>query len=75
MGYENRESMAKELDRMKGILEEALESGARGMSSGLVYVPSAYGKEKELTELCKVVAKHDGIYTTHMRNEASDCMY
>jgi len=74
MGYENREPTKAELDNMKSMLEEALQAGAGGLSSGLVYVPSAYGKEPELTELCKVVEKYGGIYTTHMRNEANDCI-
>ena len=74
MGYENREPTSAELSNMKAMLEEAMQAGAGGMSSGLVYVPSAYGQEAELTELCKVVAKHDGIYTTHMRNEAEQCI-
>ncbi len=69
MGYANREPTRAEMDNMKAMLEEALQAGAGGLSSGLVYVPSAYGKEDELAELCKVVAKHNGIYTTHMRNE------
>ncbi len=74
MGYENRPPTKAELDNMKAMLEEALQSGAGGMSSGLVYVPSAYGTTEELAELCKVVAKYDGIYTTHMRNEAQYCL-
>ena len=74
MGYENREPTAAELASMKSMLEEAMQAGAGGMSSGLVYVPSAYGKEPELTELCKVVEKYGGIYTTHMRNEAMGCI-
>ena len=73
MGYENRKPTKAELDNMKAMLEEALQSGAGGMSSGLVYVPSAYGEIDELAELCKVVAKYNGIYTTHMRNEAQYC--
>ena len=74
MGYENRKPTKAELDNMKAMLEEALQSGAGGMSSGLVYVPSAYGEIEELAELCKVVARYDGIYTTHMRNEAQYCL-
>ncbi len=72
MGYADREPTKDELEKMKSLLREAMEHGAAGMSSGLVYVPSAYAKEEELVELCKVVAEYDGLYTTHMRNEAGD---
>lgn len=71
MGYADREPTKEELEKMKDLLREAMEHGAAGMSSGLVYVPSAYAKEEELVELCKVVAEYDGLYTTHMRNEAA----
>ena len=74
MGYENRKPTKAELDNMKSMLEEALQAGAGGMSSGLVYVPSAYGEIDELAELCKIVKKYNGIYTTHMRNEAQYCL-
>lgn len=69
MGYENREANRKELDSMKGMLGEAMEEGARGLSTGLTYVPSGLASTKELIELCKVIAPHGGIYNTHMRNE------
>ena len=72
MGYADRKPTKDELEKMKELLREAMEHGAAGMSSGLVYVPSAYADEEELVELCKVVAEYGGLYTTHMRNEAGD---
>ena len=70
LGMENRPATSKELDRMKGLLAECMESGAPGMSTGLVYAPSCFAPEEELVELLRVVAKYGGMYTTHIRGEA-----
>lgn len=69
IGSENREATPEELEMMKSLLREAMENGAAGLSSGLVYPPGIFTKAHELTELCKVVAEYDGIYTSHMRDE------
>ncbi len=69
MGYDMRKPTEKELYSMKYMLASALEEGALGFSTGLIYPPSSYAQPEEIIELAKVVAKHDGIYTTHMRNE------
>ena len=74
MGYDDREPTAGELEHMKAMLREAMEHGCAGMSSGLIYPPSAYATEDEMVELCKIVAEFDGIYATHMRNEASQIL-
>jgi N-acyl-D-amino-acid deacylase len=71
MGMENRPSTSKELDAMKGILREAMESGAAGFSTGLIYTPSCYAEEKEIIELAKVIEPFNGIYASHMRDEAN----
>ena len=71
MGYELRKPTAQELETMKAMVREAMEHGALGMSSGLIYAPSCYADEEELVELCKVVAEYGGTYATHMRNEAN----
>ncbi len=70
MGFDDRKPTAKELEHMKALLAEAMENGALGMSSGLIYIPGAYSGIEEMAELCRVVARYDGIYATHMRNEA-----
>ena len=69
MGLEDRPATAKELDAMKALVENAMQQGAPGYSTGLVYSPSQYAPTEELVELAKVVAKYDGIYTSHMRGE------
>ena len=56
-----------QLNQMKDILARGLEQGALGLSSGLDYVPSRAATTDELVELCKVVAKYDGTYSTHIR--------
>lgn len=71
MGSENREPTAEELEMMKDLLREAMENGAAGLSSGLVYPPGIFTKSNELTELCKVVAQYGGVYTSHMRDEGA----
>lgn len=70
MGMENRPATHKELETMKSLLREAMESGAAGLSTGLIYTPGCYAEEKEVLELAKVIAPFNGIYASHMRNEA-----
>ena len=70
MGMENRPSTPKELDMMKGLLKEAMQSGAAGFSTGLIYTPGCYATPDEVLELAKVIAPFDGIYASHIRNEA-----
>ena len=71
MGFEDRVPTPGELNHMKAMLREAMEQGALGMSSGLLYSPSGYADEDELVGLCKVVAEYDGVYASHIRNEAA----
>ena len=72
MGFANRTATQKELDTMKGLLREAMESGCRGMTTGLTYPPSGFADEHEITELLKVIEPFDGIYCSHIRNEADN---
>ncbi len=69
MGNADRAPSADELTRMKQLVERAMQSGAWGISSGLIYVPGRYAKTDELIELAKVAAGHGGIYASHIRNE------
>jgi len=74
MGYENRPSTDEELDKMKQLLRIAMEEGAVGMSSALIYVPSSHADTQELIELAKVVAEYDGMYISHIRDEEDKLM-
>jgi N-acyl-D-amino-acid deacylase len=60
---------AEQLEQMKQLLAREIEAGSFGLSTGLEYAPGSYAKTNELIELSKVVAKHEGLYATHMRNE------
>lgn len=64
----------EELNKMKASVEQAMKDGAVGMSTGLIYLPGTFAKTEELIELAKVVARHDGIYATHMRSESHDIL-
>ncbi len=69
MGFANRKADEKELLSMERMVEEAMESGALGMSSGLIYAPGAYASNDEILRLCRIVKKYEGVYATHMKNE------
>jgi N-acyl-D-amino-acid deacylase len=70
-GYEARTASPDELKRMTRKLEQALEEGAIGLSSGLAYPPGSAVEREELIALCKVVAQQNGVYATHMRSESA----
>jgi N-acyl-D-amino-acid deacylase len=65
----NRAPNEKEMDDMKYLVKQAMEQGAMGLGSSLIYAPATYASTKELTILCKVASKYGGMYITHMRSE------
>ncbi|MEQ8364665.1 MAG: D-aminoacylase [Cyclobacteriaceae bacterium] len=69
IGDKDRQATPKEMDTMRGMVEEAMEAGAIGLSTSLIYPPAIYGSEEEIAELAKVAGKYGGRYFTHMRNE------
>jgi dihydroorotase/N-acyl-D-amino-acid deacylase len=69
LGDENRTPSAADLDRMRGLVREAMEQGAVGVSTSLQYPPAPYASTAELIALATEAARHGGIYATHMRNE------
>jgi N-acyl-D-amino-acid deacylase len=69
MGYDNRVPTSSELADMKGLVAGAMEDGAWGMSTGLIYPPSVYAKTEEIVELARVLAGYSGIYFSHIRGE------
>ncbi|MBQ9961487.1 MAG: D-aminoacylase [Firmicutes bacterium] len=71
MGMDNRKPTEEEMDKMKALLKEAMEEGALGMSTGLIYPPGDFADTEELIELSKVMAPYDGIYASHLRNESA----
>jgi len=69
MGTENRAATGEELARMEALVAAAMEAGAVGLSTGLIYVPGTYAPTEEIVALARVAARYGGIYATHMRNE------
>jgi N-acyl-D-amino-acid deacylase len=69
MKSENRAPSPDELAEMKRLFERGMREGACGMSTGLIYVPGIFAETDELVELAKVVASHDGLYVSHIRDE------
>lgn len=69
MGYDTREPTEEELDQMKALTQEAMEEGAVGLSTSLIYVPSGHAQTEEIIELAKVAAAYDGMYVSHIRDE------
>lgn len=70
-GYEPRAATPDEMKVMFHTLEQALDEGAIGLSSGLAYPPGSAVPREEIIELSKIVARHGGLYTTHMRSESN----
>jgi len=69
MGYADRTPTTSELARMCSLLEEAMQAGAFGLSTGLVYPPGCFAGTDEIIRLCKTAAAHGGFYASHIRGE------
>jgi N-acyl-D-amino-acid deacylase len=72
LGYANRLPNAEELERMKALVKQAMEEGAMGVGSSLIYAPANYSNTEELIEICKVAGEYGGMYITHMRSEGNN---
>ncbi|RYF90346.1 MAG: D-aminoacylase [Chitinophagaceae bacterium] len=70
MGRANRDATPAELLQMENLVQKAMQDGAVGLSTGLIYIPGTYSKTPEIISLAKVAAKYGGVYATHMRDEA-----
>ena len=70
IGMDNRPPTAAELTRMEALVDQAMQDGAFGLSSALIYVPGSFAQTAELVALAKVAAKYQGIYITHIRGES-----
>jgi N-acyl-D-amino-acid deacylase len=71
MGYDNRPPTAGELGRMRDLVSQAMQEGALGVASALIYPPGSFASTDELVALADVAAEHDGIYISHVRGEGS----
>ncbi|HEY2839378.1 MAG TPA: hypothetical protein VGJ26_09525, partial [Pirellulales bacterium] len=71
LGYENRRPTPAEMEQRRGLVRQAMEEGALGVGSSLIYAPAFYADTNELIELCKVAAAYQGMYISHMRSEGN----
>ena len=69
VGYEDREATDEELEEMRAMVRKAMQEGALGVGSSLIYAPAFYSSTEELIEMCKVAAEFDGMYISHIRSE------
>ncbi len=74
VGYAGRAATADELARMTRLLEQALDEGGRGLTTGLVYQPGKYATREEVTALARAAARKGGLYATHMRSEGDELL-
>lgn len=66
-----RDPTSDELEQMRVLADQAMQDGAWGMATGLIYVPGTYSKTEELIEVAKIVARRGGIYASHIRHEGT----
>ena len=74
LGYEDRAPTAEELERMEGLVRQAMEEGALGIASSLIYAPGFYADTDELIALTRAAAEYGGMYISHMRSEGNGLM-
>ncbi|MBQ8589206.1 MAG: D-aminoacylase [Firmicutes bacterium] len=72
MGYSTSEATAEQIEAMQKLTAQAMEDGAFGISTGLIYPPSCYASQEELVQVISAVKPYGGYYATHMRNENRD---
>lgn len=75
MGRANRDATPEEMKRMENTVDKAMQDGAVGLSTGLIYIPGTYTKTPEIVDLAKIAAKYNGVYATHMRDEGDSVTY
>jgi N-acyl-D-amino-acid deacylase len=71
LGYDNRDPTADELERMRALVRQAMEEGALGVGSSLIYAPAFYAKTPELVALAQEAGRYGGMYISHMRSEGN----
>src|SRR5256884_5795957 len=74
IGLEDKQPTPEQLDQMRELVRTEMEAGALGIGTSLIYPPAFYAKTEELIELCKVAAKYQGKYISHMRSEGNQLL-
>jgi N-acyl-D-amino-acid deacylase len=69
IGLEDKKPTPAQLDEMRALVRQAMEEGALGIGSSLIYAPASYSTTEELIELCRIAARYKGKYISHMRSE------
>ncbi|MDT4902868.1 MAG: N-acyl-D-amino-acid deacylase [Pseudonocardiales bacterium] len=72
VGFDDRPATGAEIDTMCALLDDALDAGAIGLSTGLVYAPLTFSRDEELLALARTVARHGKVFTWHVRNYDDD---
>ena len=71
IGFEDKPPTPEQVDQMRELVRQEMEAGALGIGTSLIYPPAFYAKTEELIELCKVAARYQGKYISHMRSEGN----
>jgi N-acyl-D-amino-acid deacylase len=71
IGFEDKQPTPEQLEQMRELVRREMEAGALGIGTSLIYPPAFYAKTEELIELCKVAAKYQGKYISHVRSEGN----
>jgi len=71
VGYQDRPATARELQKMRELVRAAMQEGALGVSSALIYAPGSYARAEELTALAQVAGQYGGLYISHLRSEGN----
>src|SRR5436189_2684814 len=71
IGFEDKAPTPQQLDQMRELVRKEMEAGALGIGTALMYPPAFFAKTEELIELCKVAAKYQGKYISHIRSEGN----
>ncbi|HSM09742.1 MAG TPA: serine hydrolase [Gemmatimonadota bacterium] len=74
LGHADRDPTPEELERMRGLVDQAMREGALGLGSSLIYAPGTYADTDELIALAEVAGRHGGLYISHLRSEGNDLL-
>ncbi|MHA2154846.1 MAG: N-acyl-D-amino-acid deacylase family protein [Candidatus Hodarchaeales archaeon] len=72
IGHEDRNPNSAEIEQMKALVDQAMQEGAFGVASALIYPPGIFADTNELIELCKVASRYNGMYISHLRSEGEN---
>src|SRR5436189_562542 len=74
LGDDDKQPTAQQIQQMRDLVRQEMEAGALGIGTSLIYPPAFYAKTEELIEMCKVAAKYQGKYISHMRSEGNQLL-